>query len=1818
MTRIVSLTKTFIASATPLIAAAVIATTSLAPTPTQASTAGALQANWVIEKIRGKKTDLTKIPLFGPKVIKPMMDALGKLPVKRTAKSNAGKTFEDWPYMEFKTGKYAVTIFNMGNYGGQPRIVLGFTYNGTVTTGPSNWPKSGVWKFLPGMELKYPTVFYRLTGLAFSPATPVVGGANLKYLPGTLGKVADKAAKITRTLRIPMGALVLAGWEPKGALKTQFELMNFPTGTVYLMAGAGVDSFPPGATISGQHVDPMMESWRNARSFARGKKGGEDFVKFKQMLPTAAGYLKISVPGKWSNPMTMFDHASYATDAVLMFTYSGDVASWGAINNPFGAKKEYVYAIDLPAVLKGTSPDLMDIGFGLSFKELGLGDIAKAKLGMMTNLSKVDFIRKLAVLGKASNTNEGAWLNNLFGGARSAVDKIRGVVGKAIDTLPLNEIKTVNPKYVAYDAKNSEYPPSDSFNIYFSASTGITATGERGPILVTNGDFKMFGKTLASNKVRLSLKEGLLMESSLGGDITLGKVLGKNLNIEGKQRTKVEANLSHVIMKNRLNLNIVGVAKGEALMDFKLDNSGPKIRFKFDPTGGCAPPIPIKIDATIKTPNTMSALGNQILTLLKGVKFDSGGITNCAGYVVEWAKDGAKFIGKGAVIGGEYVKDGAKYAAKYGAEGAKYADKYAKEGAKQAAKAATATYNTAANAVSKEGKKVVDFAVNAGGAIKDFGKKVGCDLGLGGCSRPKPDPLAQRVSSPFLCPSGYFFSLEFRQCWKVKSSLYAYTGTPTDGPKCLTANANKSVGLTTCGGGARQQFHAVGRGAGQKLAVRPDILKANATACLVPKGGKFSPNTPLVTGSCANALAVHREAKTGRMIARHKNRSLCVRPATSMAHRSAHGVLADWGRLDGRSLDVSVDQAGHVFGVGTDGKVYQRKAGGWENFVNSPAGFVRLDGGIVNEIWAVGKSGAIHHFYGKWSKIKGGSTDIAAGGPDAGIVASLDTSYNSGKGGFRLWLTKNKGKTWTLTKGHGLRVDVDGAGGVWLVQHQGWVWHRHPTTKKWTKIPNVPGGARDISAGKTGTVMVTSNQDDVYALSGDHKKWLRFPGMGMNIAVGPDGAPVVGVDVGPYKGIVYAHKSATFTKGWKTVPQLDAFAQSHKTGDVAAVLDTCDPRPVSTAWSLVGPKVKEDYAAKAGMRKSFQLRHRHAYNNAWKRALGFDYKAKINKGNPVGKVKILNLDFLARTEYSAIFTGDNRFALYHHVTGMCLSNAYPSRDIGLLPCTFDDRTQLWSSQPGKSKGRRVIFGEGNYCLAPSLTGDGFWSDFPTMVHEKTPEWNKGCKPGTGLGWHMVPFGAQMSAEEFKLDRFYSGKAVMLQVKTTNACLDSGVAGKDGQAYQWQCRPGSKNHEFYIEWTAARDRFRIRNRHATNGNLCLEVPRGSTANGAAASQYPCSPGSTHHHWVRIDIDKEWFQLQNAQTRTCLDLAGSDRRPGGVFHMFKCNANNTNQLFRVVKDPKAAERQYNPDPFWAAQPVLLQVNATKACLDASVGQPARAKQWQCNPGAGNHKFFIKRVAKGAAFELRNRHLGNSNLCLNVRGASKSNGAEVVQWSCDSSQNNQNWTRVEHGGGWFSLKNVHSGKCLDLSGGSTRPGAFFGQYTCVKGGHPNQKFRAVAQAGWSQASQQYKPDVFLTGQPVMLQVQASGKCLDSSHGGNSANAYQYTCDRNAPNHKFKVEWMPSGKEFWLRNTRNDMCVEVPRGDRNLGTVVTQFPCARKNHHLWRKIYGKSGGWFQLQNVNSGYCLDLSGGNKTNGAPIGQYRCVKDHPNQSFRVFK
>ena len=74
-------------------------------------------------------------------------------------------------------------------------------------------------------------------------------------------------------------------------------------------------------------------------------------------------------------------------------------------------------------------------------------------------------------------------------------------------------------------------------------------------------------------------------------------------------------------------------------------------------------------------------------------------------------------------------------------------------------------------------------------------------------------------------------------------------------------------------------------------------------------------------------------------------------------------------------------------------------------------------------------------------------------------------------------------------------------------------------------------------------------------------------------------------------------------------------------------------------------------------------------------------------------------------------------------------------------------------------------------------------------------------------------------------------------------------------------------------------------------------------------------------------------------------------------------------------------------------------------------------------------------------------NSSKCLDVSGASTSDGAVVIQWACTADANQQ-WEMVPAGGSYFNLRARHSGKCLNVVGSSVSDAALLEQRACGAG--------------------------------------------------------------------------------------------------------------------------------------------------------------------------
>ena len=114
-------------------------------------------------------------------------------------------------------------------------------------------------------------------------------------------------------------------------------------------------------------------------------------------------------------------------------------------------------------------------------------------------------------------------------------------------------------------------------------------------------------------------------------------------------------------------------------------------------------------------------------------------------------------------------------------------------------------------------------------------------------------------------------------------------------------------------------------------------------------------------------------------------------------------------------------------------------------------------------------------------------------------------------------------------------------------------------------------------------------------------------------------------------------------------------------------------------------------------------------------------------------------------------------------------------------------------------------------------------------------------------------------------------------------------------------------------------------------------------------------------------------------------------------------------------------------------------------------------------------------------------NTSFCLDVWGFSYDDGAGVVQYSCNSADN-QRLTKVDTDSGYFVLIFAHSGKCLEIWNWGTSDGDDVIQWACHYGDNQQWTYDAT--------------------NPYRLRNRFSGKCIAVISSGESYQAEQYTC--------------------------------------------------------------------------------------------------------------
>ncbi|GAA4252684.1 RICIN domain-containing protein [Dactylosporangium darangshiense] len=136
--------------------------------------------------------------------------------------------------------------------------------------------------------------------------------------------------------------------------------------------------------------------------------------------------------------------------------------------------------------------------------------------------------------------------------------------------------------------------------------------------------------------------------------------------------------------------------------------------------------------------------------------------------------------------------------------------------------------------------------------------------------------------------------------------------------------------------------------------------------------------------------------------------------------------------------------------------------------------------------------------------------------------------------------------------------------------------------------------------------------------------------------------------------------------------------------------------------------------------------------------------------------------------------------------------------------------------------------------------------------------------------------------------------------------------------------------------------------------------------------------------------------------------------------------------------------------AAKPTLMRPDHSGLCMQANAGNGGNASQQACD-GNNATMLWVPRAMNNTqdTFEFIN---AADNRCMDVNGASKDNGAQIVIWDCHG-QANQLWKLVRDGDG-YRFVSLNSGRCIGIDAGNPAPGAVARQWDCD--GSTNQRWQ------------------------------------------------------------------------------------------------------------------------------------------------------------------
>jgi hypothetical protein len=248
-----------------------------------------------------------------------------------------------------------------------------------------------------------------------------------------------------------------------------------------------------------------------------------------------------------------------------------------------------------------------------------------------------------------------------------------------------------------------------------------------------------------------------------------------------------------------------------------------------------------------------------------------------------------------------------------------------------------------------------------------------------------------------------------------------------------------------------------------------------------------------------------------------------------------------------------------------------------------------------------------------------------------------------------------------------------------------------------------------------------------------------------------------------------------------------------------------------------------------------------------------------------------------------------------------------------------------------------------------------------------------------------------------------------------------------QLQQYTCNgTGAQQYDFVY---VGNSQYEI---HNANSGLCLDLAGSNTNNGTAVQQYTCN-GTGAQHWTVSGNGEGSVTIRSSYNyNKVVDVSGASLSAGAKLQIYDSNGggNQHYQMTKVVYQAVLADGTYN---------IVRKSNGQ--CWDvpsSSTSAGVQIQTYSCN-GTQAQQFDVTHVG-GGYYTIVNV---NSALGVAINDYSLGSGATVVQ-NNPHAGDNQLFTFVPYGGGYI-IRPKNSYMCVDVDEAFLFGNDQLQQYTC-----------------------------------------------------------------------------------------------------------------------------------------------------------------------------